>query len=228
MLDVLRSPYPVQAVRPMRHWWLCPRVLAWFRVLMIMSLAKPPASAGPLSRIGDYLFAARGPGLFLGIRRRTTTFPYESTVTRGPPYPLFHRRCGSPASSKVPSPSHAGLGNQWLLFQELEAQRPHGGQLPLKLPMGFRRGERLKQVWQLHPVAHDGIGRFVTQLFADKQTVFGVEEHAQRVSNAQEPVRQGLNNTQSEEGEEGYPLAWRVIRRREYSLQGHTVVHRLP
>src|SRR6266542_1892114 len=91
MLDVLRSPYPVQAVRPMRHWWLCPRVLAWFRVLMIMSLAKPPASAGPLSRIGDYLFAAREPGLFLGIRRRTTTFPYESTVTRGPPYPLFHR-----------------------------------------------------------------------------------------------------------------------------------------
>src|SRR5713226_10508282 len=91
MLDVLRSPYPVQAVRPMHHWWLCPRVLAWLRVLMIMSLAKPPASAGPLSRIGDYLFAARGPGLFLGIRRRTT-FPYESTVTRGPPYPLFHRR----------------------------------------------------------------------------------------------------------------------------------------
>src|SRR6266498_5911744 len=97
MLDVLRSPYPVQAVRPMRHWWLCPRVLAWFRVLMIMSLAKPPASAGPLSRIGDYLFAARGPGLFLGIRRRTTTFPYESTVTRGPPYPLFHRRQFRPA-----------------------------------------------------------------------------------------------------------------------------------
>src|SRR5713226_992574 len=91
MLDGLRSPYPVQAVRPMRHWWLCPRVLAWFRVLMIMSLVKPPASAGPLSRIGDYLFAARGPGLFLWIRRRTT-FPYESTVTRGPPYPLFHRR----------------------------------------------------------------------------------------------------------------------------------------
>src|SRR6266536_4100846 len=59
---------------------------------MIMSLAKPPASAGPLSRRGDYLCAARGPGLFLGIRRRTTIFPYESTVTRGPPYPLFHRR----------------------------------------------------------------------------------------------------------------------------------------
>src|SRR5882672_4680794 len=90
MLDVLRSPYPVQAVRPMHHWWLCPRVLAWFRVLMIMSLVKPPASAGPLSRIGDYLFAARGPGLFPWIRRYTT-FPYERTVPRGPHYPLFHR-----------------------------------------------------------------------------------------------------------------------------------------
>src|SRR5947209_19538048 len=95
MLDVLRSPYPVQAVRPMHHWWLCPRVLAWFRVLMIMSLVKPPASAGPLSRIGDYLFAARGPGLFPWIRRYTT-FPYERTVTRGPPYPLFHRRGDPP------------------------------------------------------------------------------------------------------------------------------------
>src|SRR6266702_866509 len=61
---------------------------------MIMSLSKPPATAGPLSRRGDYLVAARGPGLFLGIRRRTTTFPYESTVTRGPPHPLFHRRRG--------------------------------------------------------------------------------------------------------------------------------------
>src|SRR6266542_3621753 len=104
MLDVLRSPYPVQAVRPMRHWWLCPRVLAWFRVLMIMSLAKPPASAGPLSRIGDYLFAARGPGLFLGIRRRTTTFPYESTVTRGPPYPLFHRSSDAATATRTGYP----------------------------------------------------------------------------------------------------------------------------
>src|SRR6266699_6754635 len=90
-LDVLLYAYTVQAVRPTRHWWRCPRVLAWFRVLMVWSLVKPPASVGPLSRIGDYLFAARGPGLFLRIRRRTT-FPPKSAVTRGPPHPLFHRR----------------------------------------------------------------------------------------------------------------------------------------
>src|SRR5262245_31291940 len=89
--EVLRCPYTVQAARPARHWWLCPRGLAWFQVLMVWSLVKPPASGGPLSRIGDYLFAARGPGLFLRIRKRTT-FPPQSAVTRGPPHPLFHRR----------------------------------------------------------------------------------------------------------------------------------------
>ena len=31
---------------------------------MVWSLVKPPAAAGPLSRIGDYLLAARGPGLY--------------------------------------------------------------------------------------------------------------------------------------------------------------------
>src|SRR6266436_3164343 len=115
MLDVLRSPYPVQAVRPMHHWWLCPRVLAWFRVLMIMSLVKPPASAGPLSRIGDYLFAARGPGLFPWIRRYTT-FPYERTVTRGPPYPLFHRRGrgANDAATRRTWPYAATLSLPWL------------------------------------------------------------------------------------------------------------------
>src|SRR5262249_34260671 len=91
MSEVLRCPYTVQAARPARHWWLCPRGLAWFQVLMVWSLVKPPASGGPLSRIGDYLFAARGPGLFLRIRKRTT-FPPKSAVTRGPPHPLFHRR----------------------------------------------------------------------------------------------------------------------------------------
>src|SRR6266487_2334515 len=91
MAAVLLYPYTVQAVRPTRHWWLCPRLFAWFRVLMVVSLVKPPASAGPLSRIGDYLLAARGPGLFLWIRRHTT-FPHDSAVTRGPPPPLFHRR----------------------------------------------------------------------------------------------------------------------------------------
>src|SRR5262249_21862954 len=91
MSEVLRCPYTVQAARPARHWWLCPRGLAWFQVLMVWSLVKPPASGGPLSRIGDYLCAARGPGLFLRIRKRTT-FPPKSAVTRGPPHPLFHRR----------------------------------------------------------------------------------------------------------------------------------------
>src|SRR6266850_3630335 len=90
----LRSPSPVQAVRPTCHWWLRPRVLAWFQVLMIVSLVKPPASAGPLARIGDDLLAAQGPGLVLRIRR-WTTFPHASAVTRGPPQPLFHRRCSS-------------------------------------------------------------------------------------------------------------------------------------
>ena len=97
MSEILRSPSTVQAGRPTCHWWLCPRVFAWFRVRMVWSLVKPPASAGPLSRIGDYLLAARGPGLCLWIRRRPT-FPHASAATRGPPSPLFHRRW-SPFSS---------------------------------------------------------------------------------------------------------------------------------
>src|SRR5688500_16329844 len=92
MSEVLRSSSSVQAARPTHHWWRRPRVLAWFQVLMVLSLVKPPAAAGSLSRIGDYLFAARGPGLFLRIRKRTT-LPHESALTRGPPDPLFHRRC---------------------------------------------------------------------------------------------------------------------------------------
>src|SRR6266404_9234544 len=91
MLDVLLYAYTVQAVRPACHWWRCPRVLAWFRVRMVWSLVKPPAKAGPLSRIGDYLLAAQGPELLRRIRRRPT-FPHERAATRGPPDPLFHRR----------------------------------------------------------------------------------------------------------------------------------------
>src|SRR6266487_1751398 len=90
MSDVLFYLYTVQAVRPTCHGWRCPRVFAWFRVLMVVSLVKPPVSAGPLSRRGDYLLAAQGPGLVLWIRRRIT-FPHASAFTRGPPYPLFHR-----------------------------------------------------------------------------------------------------------------------------------------
>jgi hypothetical protein len=66
MSDVLLYLSTVQAVRPTCHWWRCPRVFAWCRVRMVWSLVQPPVSAGPLSRRGDYLLAARGPGLFLG------------------------------------------------------------------------------------------------------------------------------------------------------------------
>src|SRR5467141_1483451 len=93
MFDVLLYAYTVQAVRPACHWWRCPRVLAWCRVRMVWSLVKPPAKAGPLSRIGDYLLAAQGPELLRRIRRRPT-FPHERASTRGPPDPLFDRRCG--------------------------------------------------------------------------------------------------------------------------------------
>jgi hypothetical protein len=65
MSNVLRYLFTDQAVRPPHHWWRWPRVLAWFRVLMVLSLVKPPASAGRLSRIGDYLLVARGPGRLL-------------------------------------------------------------------------------------------------------------------------------------------------------------------
>ena len=102
MFDVLRSLYTVQAVRPACHWWLRPRVLAWFRVLMILSLVKRPAAAGQLSRIGDYLLLQHE-GLDSGDdltdaaqyerhrRRMGIAFPRSGTMTRSPPHPLFHR-----------------------------------------------------------------------------------------------------------------------------------------
>ena len=92
MGDVLLTAYTVQAVRPACHWWRCPRVFAWCRVRMGWSLVKPPATAGPLSRLGDDLLAAHGPALLRRLRRRPT-FPHERAATRGPPDPLFHRRC---------------------------------------------------------------------------------------------------------------------------------------
>jgi len=95
MFALLRYRYAIQAVRPTRHWWQGPRGLAWFQVLMVWSLVKPSACAEPLSRIGDYLCAARGPGLLLQIKNRTA-FPHERSPTRSPPYPLFHRRAIMP------------------------------------------------------------------------------------------------------------------------------------
>ena len=48
-----------------------------------------------------------------------------------------------PQDQRVPLPC-GRLRHQLFLFQQLEAQRTHGGQLPLKLPLGFRRGKCLK------------------------------------------------------------------------------------
>jgi hypothetical protein len=87
MLDALLYLYTVQAARPTCHWWRRPRVCAWFQVLMLWSLVKPPASAGELSRIGEYLLAARGPGLLLQSRRRPT-FPHVSVPLLAAPLPL--------------------------------------------------------------------------------------------------------------------------------------------
>lgn len=102
ILDVLLTFSRAQAVRPTCHWWLRPRVLAWFRVLMILSLVKRPAAAGQLSRIGDYLLLQHE-GLDSGDdltdaaqyerhrRRMGIAFPRSGTMTRSPPHPLFHR-----------------------------------------------------------------------------------------------------------------------------------------
>jgi hypothetical protein len=87
----LHNRYATQAARPARHWWQWPRGLAWFQVLMIWSLVKPSVYAERLSRIGDYLCAARGPGLLRQCKSRTA-FPHARSPTRDPPYPLFHRR----------------------------------------------------------------------------------------------------------------------------------------
>ena len=91
MSEVLRCPYTVQAARPARPWWLWPRGLAWCQVLMMWSLVKPSVYAELLSRIGDYLCTARGPGWLLQFNK-CTDFPHERSPTRDPPYPLFHRR----------------------------------------------------------------------------------------------------------------------------------------
>jgi len=102
MSDVLRDLSRVQAVRPTCHWWRCPRLLAWFRVLMMVSLVKHPASAGLLSRIGDYLLLQHEG---LGSDKNITDSAWPGrhqrrpgsigTMTRSPPQPLFHRRSRS-------------------------------------------------------------------------------------------------------------------------------------
>src|SRR6516165_7897622 len=99
MSEVLRDLSRVQAVRPPCHWWRCPRLLAWFRVRMMVSLAKRPASAGLLSRIGDYLLLQHEG---LGSDDNMTDSAWHGhhqrrprpvdTMTRSPPQSLFHRR----------------------------------------------------------------------------------------------------------------------------------------
>src|SRR5437016_10853163 len=99
MSDVLRDLSRVQAARPTCHWWRCPRFLAWFRVLMVVSLVQRPASAGLLSRIGDDLLLQpeglgsddhRTDSAWHGRhQRRPSTV---GTMTPSPPQLLFHRR----------------------------------------------------------------------------------------------------------------------------------------
>ena len=99
MSDVLHDLSRVQAARPTFHWLRCTRLLAWFRVLMFVSLVKRPASAGLLSRIGDYLLLQheglgsddnRTDAVWHGHhQRRPSTV---GTMTRSPPQPLLHRR----------------------------------------------------------------------------------------------------------------------------------------
>ena len=99
MSDVLRDLSRVQAARPTCHWWRWPRFLAWFRVLMVVSLVRRPASAGLLSRIGDDLLLQpeglgsddhRTDSAWHGRhQRRPSTV---GTMTPSPPQLLFHRR----------------------------------------------------------------------------------------------------------------------------------------
>ena len=123
MSDVLRDLSRVQAARPTCHWWRCPRLLAWFRVLMVVSLVKRPASAGLLSRIGDYLLLQheglgsddnRTDSAWHGRhQRRTSTV---GTMTRSPPQPLFHRRL----PQKIRGDPSLGLSSVFLSFRPEE------------------------------------------------------------------------------------------------------------
>jgi hypothetical protein len=89
----------------------------------------------------------------------------------------------------------------------------------LKLPLSFRRGQRLKQVWELHPT-HDGISRLSRALTNRQLAWKNTAAHRQR----SEPY-QGLA-AQSEEGEQGYRCLGLATLR--VKLVGHIVVHRLP
>src|SRR6266581_1124836 len=115
----LHKRYATQAARPARHWWQWPRGLAWFQVLMIWSLVKPSVYAERLSRIGDYLCAARGPGLLRQCKSRTA-FPHARSPTRDPPYPLFHRRRSPRMHSWLLLPFLTSLGPRALAAHEMK------------------------------------------------------------------------------------------------------------
>jgi hypothetical protein len=51
-------------------------------------------------------------------------------------------------------------------------------------------------------VTHDRIGNLVTELFADEQTIFCMEEHPERIGGAEEPVGKRLKQPQSQERKE--------------------------
>jgi hypothetical protein len=93
-----------------------------------------------------------------------------------------------PRAAVCASAACAGLGDQLLLFKKFQTQSTHGRQLALKLTMGFFPWENVKQVWQLHTVAHDRISSLVAQLFTDEQTILCVEENPQGVGSAEQPV----------------------------------------
>jgi len=90
MFDVLLYAYTVQAVETGVPLVALSPCVAWFRVRMVWSLVKPPAKAGRLSRIGDYLLAAQGLNCCDGsggVRPFLMSVDHSS-----PPDPLFHRR----------------------------------------------------------------------------------------------------------------------------------------
>jgi hypothetical protein len=145
MSDVLRDLSRVQAVRPTCHWWRCPRLLAWFRVLMMVSLVKHPASAGLLSRIGDYLLLQHEG---LGSDKNITDSAWPGrhqrrpgsigTMTRSPPQPLFHRRVTACSTRH-----HTGDTDRFQLVIPLPVQRDSQGTfVPCEARLGWYAARR--------------------------------------------------------------------------------------
>ena len=175
MSDVLHDLSRVQAARPTCHWWRCPRLLAWFRVLMVVSLVKRPTFAGLLSRIGDYLLLQheglgsddnRTDSVWHGHhQRRPSTV---GTMTRSPPQPLFHRRrLGGAPSEHQEGPPHRRYSHgctPWYSFRHLfdhlirleeerrgdgEVERLGGLQVDNQLEIPGRFHRQVRPAWRL-------------------------------------------------------------------------------